>query len=303
MTDATTQPEARPHRMFDAERLLRLGARLQGNWSFPTREEEAASLANLEGRNLDDVRSELGDDPRETAQELAYQALETGDPEASRALALSALEHDSQCLDALTVAAATSTSKPMEQAEALKGLLQEAHGALDPFLLRTWNGRFHAALKLRPHLRLRLTLAAALVRAQRKRMAIKVLEESLRLDLADHIGARYSLAHLYAATGQAKELQAMVERHPGDSSLTMAWVRILAKVLLGDTEAARDHLELVRRRNPHVEALLVAKTKRPRRTAEEPQPGSLEEACLVVPTITPAWTADRTAIYWLAQQG
>lgn len=302
MTDATTPLDPQPIRMFDAERLLRLGARLQGAWSFASREEEAACLQGLEGRDLDVLRAELGADPKEEAQELAYQAMETGDPDASRALAQAAIERDSQCLDARTVLAATGSTRPMEQAEALKALLKEAAAEVDPFLLRTWSGRFHSALRLRPHLRLRMTLAEVLVRAQRKRQSIQCLAEMLRLDIPDHLGARYLLAQLYAATAQAKDLQAMVEHFPSDSSLTMAWIRILAKVLAGQTDDARDHLELVRRRNPHVEALLVGKAKRSRHVAADPQPGSLDEACLALPAITPAWTADRAAIYWLAQQ-
>ncbi len=297
MTDAPSQPN--PVRPFDEERRLRAIVRLKGRSGFASPAEQLALLQGFEDRSLESIQEEAGRSTADKAQELAFQALEAEDAAQAATLAHRALDLDPRCLDARCCLAALESRSPTEQLDRLKVILAEATQALDPLLLRVHGGRLHTVPEFRPYLRSRFALASLLARMNRPKAATKAFEDLLDLDRTDPLEVRYQLILLYGPSRMTKALEALVDAFPQDTSVVMVGSRLQANVQAGQEAQARAALEVARRRNPHVEPILVGKTRMPKPSGAPPHEGSLEEAIQALRILNRTWATDRESMFWL----
>jgi len=296
-------PERQPARPFDTERLLRAVNRIQAQQEFEDEASFRTFLETFKGRALDEIRAEAGTDPREEAQELAFQALEARSQAEARTLAAQALELDPDCIDALDALAGAESVGPEEAAHRMKEVAVKAEVALGEDFITENKGQLWGRVEARPYLRARMALASLLERSGKLKEALPHFQALLRFTDGDPQGVRYHLARCYASLGQTKPLQHLLATWESDPGPVWAYMNVLLQLRLKQEKTARKALERARSLNPHVEGFLTGTTKLPKEFPFAAEPGSPEEAAAALRFLAPAWTADREAMYWLFKVG
>jgi tetratricopeptide (TPR) repeat protein len=279
------------------ERLLREAYLDSGVLELPA----DISLSNLRDAWEAKRRASVRDVPREQAQELAYQALESEDADRAAHLAQAALEIDPDCVDALAVMALVTAEDPEDLLAQLQHAVQVAEDELSEEFFAEFMGDFHAEVIVRPYLRVLRQLAAAQWGAGRRFDAVATYELLLELDQKDHLSAATELLACYLEMGEVFRARETLALYGDEEDALDCWAGVLTAFLEGAGKEAETALERARERNLAAEAYLSGARGTP--TTPEPwfEPGSEREAVVIGQVLGAAWAAHAEARRWLRE--
>jgi tetratricopeptide (TPR) repeat protein len=292
------QKPDRPATPFVMERLLRESLRRKKAVEI-TSEEEFLATMNEEALVAQRAES-LREDPREMAQELAFQAYESGEPEQARTLVDEALGLDPACLDALTVQAFLDSDDAGELVAVLENALTVGEKALGEEFFAEYMGDFWPMVEARPYMRTVKQLAEVLWTVGRRFDAVAHYENLIDLDPADHMGNAVLLLGYYLSMGEVQRSWDLLEEFDNQENTVCAWAWILLFLLTGDEDAALDGLTHAMELNPYVAPLMLGLSEGA--DAEVPAyftVGSEEEAQYTMQIMGEPWDRAGDAHWWL----
>lgn len=203
--------------------------------------------------------NEVESDPVERAQELAFCALETPDPDEALDLAEEALELDPDNTDARFVVA-NSFRAEMSDDEWLKQLYDDVETATKALGSEAFAGSQKTPLGsfvfARPYFRTRSRLANELLRRDRDDEALVELEDLVRLDPDDLLGAREPLLGLLLAREDLERARPLLESSPPMPEALAGWARVIERRSSGDDRGALEALSHARELCPDLLARL-----------------------------------------------
>ncbi len=261
-----------------------------------------ALMTSLSSPMTSDGLSEEQAVARAEAQELAFEAMETGDATEARQLAQRALGLDPDCVDALVLLADLDAQTPRDRIERLQQAVVAGERWLGAEYIRENTGSFWALLDTRPYMRAMAGLAVALSSEGLTPETIATFTRMLELNPNDNQGVRDLLLGLYLETGDSEGAKRLLQQFKNDASATFAWGRVLERRLAGDQKGAGEALKKARRTNPHVELFLTAQKPLPEDLPAMYSPGSQEEAILSLDCLSAAWGAHPAATSWLLDE-
>lgn len=282
--------------IWEEERLLRHVAREAPADAAPTEAELEALVEALFERDADELADAVRRDPREFAQELAFQAFEEGSRSEALALAQLALEHDPACVDALALRAlfaATSNAEALAQ-------LERAVSVATRRLAGT--GGVRALVERRPYLRTRHALANELLNLGRFDEGLAQYEALLDVDPNQYLDARHELVAHALALNDTPRAQRVIARYAGELTPCLRWAAALAQFSAGDRAGAAAALERARAANTWVEGALLGETVL-HPDLENDGPGTQAEAEWIVEMLEGAWAEVDGALQWLGDGG
>ncbi len=269
-------------------------------------EHRAAARSALASRALE-KRSDalalelIAADPREQAQELAFQALESDDALTARSLARQALALDAECADALAVLA-LEDGDALRQCAGLAAAVGAATRRLGDAFIAEKRGRLHAVVRAWPLLRLTEQLAFAWRAAGRRGEARAALAEVLALDASDDTGLRWELLGWQLEDGEHAAARRLIADFPAEvdevgSGAELAWAQLLINLLAGEREAAAAARLTAEKLNGLVRTALLGRELD--QVAARRAPQLADEAWLIGERQGPAWRAHAEAMRWL----
>ncbi len=240
------------------------------------------------------------DDTLVEAQDLVYQAYESGDVVKRLELASQAIEICPECADAYVCLAelAPSAADAAEMYQLGVDAGQVALGGPEAF--DEYKGHFWGVLDTRPYMRARLGLAQCLWALGEREEAIGHCTELLRLNPNDNQGVRYVLSSFYCDIGRDDELEKLLDEYEGDGSTE--WVfshALLAFRREGDGERSRRLLREAHDVNPHVAPYVLGHAQLPAEMPDYAEPGGDSEAVSYAASFLPGWRATSGAVSWL----
>jgi tetratricopeptide (TPR) repeat protein len=283
------------------ESMLRVLHTMMEQREFETPQQLNAFLEDISEEDFRRAREALMEsNPREAAQQLAYQAmLDSENEQQAAAVARRALELDPACLDAKVILAELDAGDRVHAfVRAMEEIVAEARDALGTALDERRNGR-PDGLETRPFLRALFRLAEAQRVFGNPPDAIACLQELLDLDPHDHQRAREPLLACYLATEDVYGAQRLLRHHASDRSAVFHWARVLERYLADDQKGALAALGRARRQNPHVELLITFRKAPPEMNPDAYLPGTEEEAVHCLYILGLAWANYPEAIYWV----
>ncbi|RPH38276.1 hypothetical protein EHM92_00395 [bacterium] len=254
-------------------------------------EKDVQGLTDLEPGNI-----------RARAQGLALNALSARSTTERLDQALKAVVLDPRCTDALVILADVFDDID-EYVEAMDLIVMRAAEDLGPELFERERGHFWELVETRPYMRARLHLALALDEGEMTDEAITEFEGILDLDPNDNMGARFGLLGLYFEAGRLDMASSLLTRYADDASAQFAWMRVLLRILQGDTAAAEAELQKARETNKHVEGYLADRKGLPEKLPGTYAVGDVNEAAVCAFEIQDAWEAHPDAVRWLKERG
>ncbi len=241
----------------------------------------------------------LKDDPREAAQELAFQALEANDGKWAHFLARQAVHVDPSCADARRVLADIDASSHVDRVGRLKKALMDEEERLGA-VRAEFAGRLSDAVEARPYLRTRFDLAVALWAAGRRKRGNGHLETLFADDAPDVLGVRYPLLMARLAAGDADGVGLLLDHEDtAQADLIVRWARVLQRVLAGEEAGAEAlYRELREGREAETDSLATPPA------ADFAYPGFFRDdihlyAALCLSMLHNAWHAHPVAAAWL----
>jgi len=302
MEEVEADPIEMPSRL-KMERSLRALHRVIEKQRFSSADEANRFLEKLGPDGLKNLERQLQEDPKERAQELAYQAQEARSIFEAASLAKRALELDPLNVDALVSKAVTTARNDEEQLTLIQEAVRAGEQALGgPAFFDENKGRFWRIIDTRPYMRTRMDLAVLLLEMQRTGEAITHLNALLDLNPNDNQGVRDTLLGALLSQGDREGAKRLLDRYKGDGSAIFRWGETLERFLAGDFAGAERALEKARKHNPHVEDLLLGRRKPPREKPDYYSFGDEREAARVYfELVGQAWRGNRDALSWLKE--
>ena len=285
-----------------SERMLAGVENLLAQKKFESAEEINEFLSTLDGSALDDLSTKASDDPKEQAQQLAYDAMEAPSAKEALRLARSALKLDPDCVDARCVVA-DETRSDAKRLQLLAEAVEAGERSLGPDFFVENKGHFWGIIETRPYMRARSSLAEALMVAGRCLEGMQHWEQMLELCPNDNLGIRHELLSAYLSTDHVEKARDLLEAYAWDEFAICSWANVLVQYLLRDFDAAIESLETARARNPYVEPFLLNEKQLPTSRPEAYQPGKESEAVICGHTLLAPWSIHPTAIAWLRYGG
>ncbi len=240
-----------------------------------------------------------GRTPEDIAQEMAYDACETPDPDRAIALAMQAMTVDPDCVDAMHLVATLGSSSLESEINMLSEAVKSGERRLGRKYFKEHRGHFWGMLETRPYMRARLSLANALKENGRVSEAITHCEALLELNPNDNQGVRELLTAWYLEIDKLEGARDILRRYPNDMLAGLAWARVLERFLSGDVEGAARELARARARNQYVEDYLSGQKELHVRIFDTYAFGSSEEAVCCAAVLLPAWEKHPAAQDWL----
>jgi len=236
------------------------------------------------------------------AQELIYDAWDSGDPRRQIALAKEALTISPLCADAYVILAREARRGSDKQLELWRRGVEAGEKALgDAF--DEYVGHFWGVLDTRPYMRARYGLASALWERGARAEAIDHLRDMLRLCPDDNLGVRYVLSAWLIEAGRDDDLDALFKRYPGDADAGWSWTKALAAFRRGgDGAKSRAALDRAVQANGYVAAYLLETKRLPRSLPPYFSLGSKDEAVDYAARCIPGWRDRPGAIEWLRER-
>ena len=288
--------------VFRVERLLRqawldpAGQRFAGDHEFVAWLEAGAEPALAEAR-----AATVAADPRERAQDLAWEAYEQA---GARALATAkrALRLDPACVDALAVRALATHDDGPELITALEEILADAERSLGPDFFAAAGGDYWSLVPARPYLRTARQLAELLWDTGYRLDAVSWYEYLLDVDPRDHAANTPLLLGDYLAMGEVQRAWDLLERFDPGNAPVMAWGWVLLHLLVDDEDSARTALDRALALNPYAAAgILGLGEEPPDDTPPLVAAGSRAEANLCERILGEAWDRAPFAQDWLEE--
>lgn len=288
---------------FSTESVLRDVHRAIEGKNFGSIEELNAYLASLAGPGLkQSMRDAAPPTPKEEAQELAFQALETESAEQAWKLVNRALAKDPDCVDALVVLTDLEADSPKKAIEGLQKAVAAGERSLGARFFKENEGHFWGILETRPYMRARQQLADLLRGVGCLQDAISHYAAMLVLNPNNNQGVRYPLLGAYLTIGDLVSARALLKEFEGDAMATFAWGEALERALSGDYEGASAALKIARRRNRFIELYLMGARELPRFLPESYALGSDEEAVICLENLGGAWAEHPESARWLVDR-
>jgi tetratricopeptide (TPR) repeat protein len=285
------------------ERQLRAIHAMMEGQKFQSIDEVNARMADLTGggRLSGMAGAWKQDDPKWRAQELAYDALETGDVAEAIRLIGEALKLDPDCTDANRLMVSLLPATLENRIHLMREVVEKAElGMGDEFIEETL-GHFWGVISTRPYMRAKQHLGELFVEAGKFDAAIEVFERMLELNTTDNQGIRHMLLGLYLATNRPEEASGVISRYAAeaDFSATFAWARVLERWLRGEFAEAESALQRARKVNPHAEGYISGRRDPPPDPPAYYRPGDESEAQVCATELASAWDSHPRFREWL----
>jgi len=280
--------------------IQEIGKQLRGK-EFESMEEARAFLEELvaSGEGLQPIPAEPST-PLEKAQELIYEAFETGSHRKRVQLAKKALKVSSDCADAYVLLAEETAKDPEEAKRFYEKGVQAGERALGEEAFEEDAGHFWGILETRPYMRARQGLALALWELGERSEAIEHYQQMLHLNPNDNQGIRYLLASALLEEGLDDELGELLESYEDDAGASWVYARALWRFRTeGDSEEARSALEEAISFNPFVAGYLLGRRGMPGALPALVGFGDESEAVVYFTEALPGWLRTPGAIEWL----
>ena len=291
-----------PYSPYTMERMHRKIALAMSSQSFKSTGEANAFVQSKFNRMVDNDSSQ-SDDPKEQAQELAYQALESKDSFRSQHLAQDALKLDPNCIDAqVLLAHLKSGESPDRLLSELQNILDSGRKNLggDKFF-RENEGHFWGDVFTRPYMRALNEKAHLLFEMEQHENACACFEEMLKLNTNDNQGIRYILIGSALLANKYEVAREVLSTYAEEDSAMLNWARVLERFLSDDEPQAERILKKALRQNRHVTPILFKhKDLPPSKGVYEP--GQESEAREIIDNLGIAWIKHLAALKWLANQ-
>lgn len=285
---------------FDLERLMRQAQRSFDELDFATEDEFRDSLPDMIEDGLQDkLKASLKDDPREQAQDLAYQAYESGDSDIAQKKVDKALKLDPECVDALALQAFLTCEDAGDLIVKLEHAATCGEERLGEDFFAEYMGDFWPLVEARPYMRTIKQLAEALWSVGRRFDAVENYENLLDLDPEDHMNNSPLLLSCLLSMGEVQRSWDLLEEHDDGENAVFLWAWVLVEVLAMNPDGARVALETALEANPHVILFLFGLIED---TGENPPylaAGSQAEARICAQILAVAWEENPRALYWL----
>lgn len=287
---------------FRVERLLRQALLDPSLPSFAGDLEFADWLdAGGEGPLVAARKATIAADPRERAQDLAFDAYEQP---ARKALATArrALKLDPACTDARAIRAYVTHGDSPELIMELEEVLADAERELGAEFFTEAGGDFRALVKARPYLRTARQLSVLLWDAGYRLDAVAWSEYLMDLDPRDHTGNAPLLVGNYLAMGEVQRAWDVLEKYDRGNSAVLAWAWVLLHLLVDDEERARTALDRALALNPWAAPGILGFTEEPEpETSPFVAAGSQAEAAVCEQVLGEAWDRAPYAQDWLEE--
>lgn len=245
------------------------------------------------------IEKKAAKEARHQAQDLAYQAMESRDPNLVVRLCTRALELDPRCVDALIMMIG-SFDDPVERARRLAQVVRIAEEDLGgESYLEENRGHFWGRLETRPYMRARSYLAQALHKSGKLYEAMAQYEAMLALNPNDNQGLRYALIGLYLEGDNLEGVRRLQAEYGDDASAAFAWSAVLERFLSDDRAGAQQALSEARAANPYFEGYLLGSRPMPATLPGYYGFGDQNEAIICVEEIGVAWQEHPRALGWL----
>ncbi len=280
--------------------IQEIGKRLRGK-EFESVEEAQAFLEEMleSAEGLQPIPAEPST-PLEKAQELIYEAFETGSHRKRVQLAKKALKVSSDCADAYVLLAEETAKDPEEAKELYEKGVQAGESALGEEVFEEDAGHFWGILETRPYMRARQGLALASWELGERSEAIAHYQQMLHLNPNDNQGVRYLLANALLEEGLDDELGELLESYEDDAGAGWVYARALWRFRTeGDGEEARSALEEAISFNPFVAGYLLGRKGMPGALPALVGFGDESEAVVYFAEALPGWLRTPGAIEWL----
>lgn len=269
---------------------------------LPTTDDEELWLQEMEqlveGKPIQDLPASVLE-----ANRLADQAWREQDTHHRLALARQALEISPDCSEAYLVLAYESEA-PEESKEWLEKAVQAGERLLGQEFLETHAGEIWDWRQARPYLRARGGLAEMLEELGQFDEALAQHLALLRLDEADHQGARYDAMRLLLLLKRDQPAAELLDRYAEDGSAIWAFSRaLLAFRQSGDAARSRSLLKKAQRTNRHVYAYLIGLKPLPAEAPVAVGFGDESEAIEYALEHYAVWWGTPGAVDWLKQRG
>ena len=256
---------------------------------------------NATGRIPEMANAWMEDDPKWRAQELAYDALETGDLGEALRLINAALKLDPDCTDANRLMVSLLPTTLENKLELMRQVVEKAELGMGPDFMEANLGHFWGMISTRPYMRAKQHLGELFTEAGDLEAAIAVFERMLELNPNDNQAMRHPLLGLYLATNQADGARGVMSRYAGEENFlaTVAWARVLERWLAGEFDEAEAALLRARKVNPFAERYISGERKVPQPPPEYFRPGEDSEAQICAAELALAWQSHPAFRKWL----
>lgn len=295
-TDGAKQPES----PFVIERLMR-HTLCQEEAEYESEEAFRDAVVDNAAEDLYARRLvELESDPRELAQELAFQAYESEEPAQALELTDKALALDAENCDALTVKAFLTCEDAGDLVAQLEHAATCGERRLGEEFFAEFMGDFWPMVQARPYMRTIKQLAEVMWEVGRRLDAVELYENLMDLDPSDHMGNGMLLVGSYLAMGEIQRSWDLLEDLDDDGTVA-SWAWVLLMVLTGDDDAARDSLHHAMDTNPYVAPWFVnlGDPEAEPVMALVVEPGSEDEALVCADLLGEGWMRSPDAQWWL----
>ena len=233
------------------------------------------------------------------AQDLIYDAWDSGDPRRQVALANEALRLSPLCADAYVILARHARRGSDNQLDLWRRGVEAGQAAVGA-AFEDYVGAFWGVLETRPYMRARYGLASALWARGARAEAIDHLRDMLRLCPGDNLGVRYVLSAWLVEAGRDDDLDALFKTYRDDIDAGWAWTQALAAFRRGgDGANSRAALDRAVRANGYVAAYLLGTKRLPRSLPPFVSPGEEDEAVDYAARCTAGWRNTPGAVEWL----
>ncbi len=288
--------------------IQELGKQLRGK-EFEFMEEAQAFLEELaaSGEGLQPIPSEPST-PLEKAQDLIYEAFESGNSRKRIQLAKKALKSSPDCADAYVLLAEEQAGDLHEVKEFYEKGVEAGERAVKQTLgdkaFEEEAGYFWGILETRPYMRARQGLALCLWELGERREAIEHYTEMLSLNPGDNQGIRYLLAPALLEEGLEQALEELFDAYEDDAGASWVYTRALWRFRSeGASGRANAALAEAVETNPYVPEYLLGERGIPRSLPDFVGLGDESEAAVYFAEALPSWLKTPGAIEWLRTTG
>lgn len=292
-------PKAPPLDPRSAERAMNAVSKALRSREFADQSELEDFMKGLVGTQPWDAAPET---PQDAAVELVFEATQVADPAKRVEWAREALELDEDCSEAWALLAEEAEG-PLEALPLYERAVEAAARTLGPAPFRDDVGHFWGLIETRAYMRARFMLALTIWELERPTEAIRHVQDLLRLNPSDNLGARYELLSWFLERQDTYEARKLLRKYPDDCTANWAYGGALhAFQEGGDSTSARRALEAAWDTNPHVPLYLVGINELPDDLPEYIGFGDESEAVTYVVDNVKAWAKTPRAGPWLVER-
>ena len=249
------------------------------------------------------MRDPMGYTPNpalERAQDLMYEAVDTGNQRKRIAMAKRALKISPDCTDAWVLLAQDTAKSPEEERDLYRKGVRAGERALGEAAFANDAGMFWVILETRPYMRARHGLAMALWEMGEREEAIGHYRAMLELNPDDNQGIRYLLVTSLLEMGDDAEAGKLLGRYDEDESAAWGYSRALWRFRTeGDGRRANAALRKAISQNPFIPQYLLGQKPIPADLPAFMGFGDESEAQAYVVNGLSTWLQTDGAIDWL----